>query len=349
MNEANRNTRSGGGPTEPSGGRATDSAHWLRHVIVAGAGDNGVQRVDLVCREHPAPRLHGCDRSIVVRLLGCLATLPRHVPVELLAELRRLPADAVQVRLRGDGCARPDEVAARFDDLSGLLPGRLTIVCEPAGGKSACVVDAGHPPLGRRVVLGALPTDPDPVPTAPADGGTVTFQGPERPDVRSEHRRLIDALAQLLPRGPAPPDDRPGPGLVLRAGGGTSGRGCTSCEVCLRSCPEGALAMRGDDTRTLLEFVALCTGCRECLPACPEGVLVPWRPARWSEQLRGAHAALPLATVATTTCLRCGARFPDDGGELCDVCAFRRGKPFGSHLPPQVQAVLDRGNAPHTG
>lgn len=276
-------------------------------------------------------RVGGHERpDLVVRLPGCLAEIPAHLPVELL-----VGAGISWVRLRAAGCPRSAEAATIFESLAGLLPGRLLLARDEhyPGTATASgaprVIDAARLPVRRRALLGVTP---DPV---------------TGPDIAaSAHRRLLAAVQALLPDGPVTGGDARAPGIRLRvldaAQERANGGGCTACLTCVRTCPEEALAMpvAGDIAR-LVELPVRCSGCGACLDACPERVLVLDRQLRWRDQL-GPEAAYPLAVVRTAVCARCGARFPADAGEHCAVCAFRVAQPFGSWLPPAAQALLDR-------
>ena len=139
------------------------------------------------------------------------------------------------------------------------------------------------------------------------------------------------------------PADLPGPGLALVS------EGCTACGVCVRACPEDALALvdvtePGPDgstvTRTVLQqHPAACGGAGDCIELCPEDALSAPEPFGLDALLE--DDVVDLDEIAKAVCRRCGTTFPDTGAELCDVCAFRRANPFGAALPPAVAARLD--------
>lgn len=208
------------------------------------------------------------------------------------------------------------------------------------------VLDAGHMPIPRRQVLGL-------------------GAGPIRdlPDqFQSGPRRLNAALAGLLPAS--------GPALdALNASVQLVAPGCTACNVCVRACPTDALSLRtfgapqapsddddvlsgfgggagpgGSDSEpaaplvtTLLQDPAACDGCGICVQMCPENVLEIRDRWDWSTVLAAAEGQdlKPVVSLTTSTCAKCGTRFPTtDPGSLCPVCTFRRANPFSSRMPP---------------
>lgn len=267
--------------------------------------------VELACAEHPDParRARGSD---VVRFSGCLADLPLHVPLEMLA----LGAGAVILRL--DGCSRQEQARewlAPLASLSGALGTReVRLVGEPTGTQRRRVLDAAHMPVPRRALLLLPAGDGDDLPD---------------PDL-TDHERLRDALARLAT---APLEDRAGPGLVLAA------TGCEARGVCVRTCPGSALTLTTVDGVTSLALdPSRCTGCGACISSCDRHALTATGRHPWSA-LAGAPVQV-LARVPTRTCARCSVPFAaTDDARLCPVCAFRSARPFGSAVPPEA---LDR-------
>lgn len=327
-------------------------------------------------------RVPGClselPRHVPVELL---AATGRHGV--LVASLGLRPADCPSAGAVIDRFA--DLVALLPERLHVVASGDDVLPAPPHArrgrgeGENAPVVDADHLPLHRRAMFGLGPASESSTPPGPS-AASADPPAPERvlsqatssaeaggdsngsdrdpfarpdpsaaPDAHaSEHARLVAAMTTLLAGAPRPADP-PGPGILLRAGRGERQTGCTACRVCVSTCPEGALDLRlRDDVATLSLAPARCSGCRLCLDACPEDVLTLWRPARWSEQLQG-EAAIPLATVHTSVCDRCGVRFAGRADDVCEVCAFRIDRPFGSHLPPAAREIMRRNaSAPPT-
>lgn len=340
-----------GGQSGPSGDR--DLGVSLLAHLAAGGPLDAADGVDLTCRAHPDPSA----TSGRVRLPGCLAELERHVPVEVLA------AGACRVVLHVPSCPDRDGLVARFAQVSAVLPGRLVVDAvgqdtgenQPTGRERVADASGGPVPGERRSSPAgrdrAAPSQEGPAVSRRSlfglhrrDEVVVANLPPFRPDpAATSHTRLLTALAVLLPDGPeatGPQAAGPAPGVLLHAGPGTSGAGCTACQVCVRVCPEDALQLAVTaDLATLSQVPSRCSGCRQCLVACPEAVLTVQRPLTWAEQL-GPDDATPLATRHTAVCRRCGTRFPSTQGDLCDVCRYRTANPFGSHLPDHVQALL---------
>ncbi|GAA4288988.1 ATP-binding protein [Georgenia daeguensis] len=288
--------------------------------------------LELVCAEHPGASL-GDRRRVVVRLGACAADLAGHELVELLT----LGATDVLVRL--DGCDDAGTASARLRPLVALLQAsgadRLHVDGGPDAGapgaadrrprglrRRRAVLDAGHMPLSRRQVMGLADPVPRPLPDE---------------DLHPQ-LRLVAAVRELVDR-----DTPDAPALAALAGpaAALSARGCTACGVCVRACPTDALALRhsapsGPAITMLLQDPAACDGCLGCVDLCPQDALAPVGNRSWQEVLDG--GPVPVQSMATAPCERCGTRFPTPSGErLCPVCAYRRANPFGSFVPPTAQ------------
>lgn len=302
---------------------------WAAHHGEGGA-------VELACAEHPGPEA-GPRSAEVVRLPGCLADLPAHITLELL--LLGLGV----VRLRLDGCARPEEARARHRGAAVATSGarvHVELQEEARGGRRRAVLDARHMPVSRRRALLFLPV-PSLQDVLPDQSATA-------------HARLVAALRELAP--PADLAAIPGPGLRLAA------HGCVACGVCVRACPEDALKLTATapagsspGRAVLRQEFARCSGCAACVRSCDVDALTGLGAGSWADLL--SDEIVTLAEVATRACERCGGTIPaGPGAALCPVCAHRRRSSFGSALPqhlrdrfpPEVAARLAGVEAPET-
>jgi ferredoxin len=286
---------------------------WLAHEV-------DERDLELVCAEHPDPSRGARDRT-VVRLSTCVRDLAAHE----LAELLLVGARQVVVRL--DGCSDPATAAERVEPVVRVLR---------AGGIDRVTVEAGIPDEGardaRRAVLDA---DRLPVPRRRllglATGVARTLPAPDD----DPHARLVSAVRALVPTVTPELTELDSPAVRL------TGHGCTACGVCVQACAPDALRIQhgsgggGIAISTLLQAPAACTGCRRCVDLCPTDVLTAVDPWPWSELL--VDREVGVTTLTTARCERCGASFPTTSGDrCCPTCAYRRGNPFGSTLPPGV-------------
>lgn len=180
--------------------------------------------------------------------------------------------------------------------------------------RSRRVLDAAHMPVSRRGLLGLGPGAGRGLPPDTVVPG-----------------RLAAAVAAVVPAGTDGLEGYPAPASRLSA------RGCTACGVCVQACPAGALAWRESGTEpvlgTLEQLTAACDGCLRCVTLCPAGALTEAGHRSWADVLSG--VPVPVVTLATARCRRCGSRFPTtSGGAWCPVCDFRRRHPFGSVPAP---------------
>ncbi len=318
--------------------------------------------IELACREHPSPERGAKGRAVVV-LPTCVGALPEH----LLYELVDLGAERVWVRT--DGCADPEAAGALLARVGQVLAAlgagdRVHAEREPAQQRRRHVLDATVMAVSRRRLLMLPENDATPDPRASGHRRLVTAlralaadaadapgaddtPGAEDTAGSEEAPGTEDAAADADGSSadePLPsPADLAGPGLALLS------EGCTACGVCVRACPEDALALvdiaeTGPDgstvTRTVLrQYPAACGGARDCIDLCPEDALSA--PEHWGLDALLEDDVVDLDEIAKAVCRRCGATFPDTGAELCEVCAFRRANPFGAALPPAVAARLD--------
>lgn len=259
----------------------------------------------------------------------------RAVPVRSLALPRRaVIAPVIGVRRPG-GRGRAATERGRLMEALTTLRLSVTDVGEvqrarvPVGDAGCGAASAGDRGSGAAAAV----RDGDGVP--PTASASVAVPAP-----------TLDAVPQPAPT-PAPAAS-----AVLAAAG------CTACGVCVRTCPEGALALGplgavedGAESRTLLlsQAVASCSDCGACTAICPAGALTRTGSRGWDE-LPADAGWTELARLTTAHCRRCRAEYapaeddaaPGRAAGLCPVCADRRRSPFGSSLPPAAAALLAR-------
>lgn len=225
-------------------------------------------------------------------------------PLAWLAEL----AGHAPVQVAVGACATAEATRRRLRELADLTS-RITL---DGGPTAAATVRYSSPPARRRGLLGLGRT-------APGPSGT-------------HQQRLAAALAEL----PVNPE-APSPATRLVATDA-----CTSCGVCVRTCPHDALSLPiVDGVAALTHHLDACTGEQACVAFCPHDALhaegqLPWREV---------HAAptVELITQPVRTCRSCSAAFSTDSrGSLCPVCEQQEADPFGVHLPPAARALLER-------
>lgn len=261
--------------------------------------------------------------AAAVRLDGCVADVSIGLPAQLLAcgvaSVGVLPC-----------VSRPDACAQQVAGWSAVLPDVGT--AEPLAPPQRLwphamgpVFEVGTPQLSRRFAFGLqaacrLPfelTDEEPQRVVAAlrilsERGRVRFGGPE-PDA-----------------GPGEPDITPDPvtsAVALLASG------CVVCGVCVRACPHGALDLRNESVASVLVQVPQrCAGEMACVQLCPQDALSVAGPLSLFDVAR--TPSIELASVATSTCRRCGVRHPASEGQWCPTCAFRIDNAFGHVTSP---------------
>lgn len=301
--------------------------HWLHSA--------GGQHLVICCAEHPDPAAwsrsiagHGSGRA-VVHLATCVSQVPAAVLLELVA------GGATGITVTLDGCADSCEtevVVARAVAFLLALGRPETIACAKATpverkrGAAWPILGENAVPVSRRALFGR----PD---------GLQLVEPSENPTDR------VLAVLRELAHGDGPWTELDGiPTGVPRL---TASR-CAGSGACARVCPEDALTL----TRTVLaearadqdamaQFqltfdASRCTDCGKCLQICPESALQRAGEQVWSSLLAGTSVSLRVGLVRR--CARCGSGH-GRSGDLCAVCAFRAGNPFGSAMPPGLAAL----------
>jgi NAD-dependent dihydropyrimidine dehydrogenase PreA subunit len=268
--------------------------------------------VELVCCDHESSR-RGLAATAVVRLPGCALALTVASYVEIAA------SGLTALSVRTDGCPRAAEVATTVAEAARLLaacPSAPSLTCSgvPNQRHRRDVFPLHRLPVSRRRLLTLGLAMPAPLPDVTAD----------------ERSRTRAALRRLGAEGGTPA----GTGLatVPAHAAALAASRCTGCGVCVKACPADALRLdRTGAAFALLFQPAACTDCLRCSQLCPEGSLLRTGRSDWAQVLDG--GSWELATGRSRLCARCGASFADGGSaQLCPVCTYRRGNPFGSHV-----------------
>lgn len=271
-------------------------------------------KVILTCSHSPAHDPGRFDLAVVLQ--GCVSHAPLGLPAQILA--------CGVSRVEYTQCPHDPAGAQRMHAIwQGLTPG---LVGEAEPGKKhfrrGTIIDLAAVPLPRRVLFGA---------------------GSDGPlDLASDDQsRTLAALRYLSERGrihEVANVPEAAAGIRLHVSG------CTACNVCVQACPHDALeltAATGDSGVTfhnLVQTTERCRSCQACVRFCPVQAVTPGRPHDLLDVLDGRREL--IAHVATRACPRCGSIHPADQGELCSVCRYREGNPFGSQLPPELARQL---------
>ncbi|WP_162873001.1 4Fe-4S binding protein [Austwickia chelonae] len=246
------------------------------------------------------------ERTILVKAPVCLADVEPAAILECLSMTALTVVDACD---QGAASGRGAVQTARAAGAEVLAaPGAV------AAGWSGPVVRGDAVPVPRRVLLG---------------------RAEELEEMVSRPQERLTAAVRALCPGPptAALAGMSGDALRLQA------PGCHGDGLCVRACPQEALARRvdGDGARRFVLVLdpGLCDGCGECVQACPHRALRDLGQLSWAEVLAG---PMVLRSGLIGDCERCGA--PVRGSQpLCHVCVERDRDPFGVCPPPGF--VLD--------
>jgi ferredoxin len=277
----------------PTGALAFSArSETLRERLCAIAAGGGY-RVALACRlvelddvrAEAAPARRGNEGDwghddgevVVVPCLGALSAAELiGAAAAGLSDLTLVSAGCEACRERTAGLAADDAVDRAVATVA-ALGGRLSVTRRSApraaGGHDEPEASAG-PALSRRdlfafLARGARRTAAEGL--APARRTIADLHGQAPPPAR--HGRLRADLGTLADRGgvgcAAPPAVALPVALPLARL--EVGQGCTGCDLCVRYCPHGALALAGGVPRC---DESLCTGCGLCVEVCPPAALV---------------------------------------------------------------------------
>ncbi|MEZ5086893.1 MAG: 4Fe-4S dicluster domain-containing protein [Tessaracoccus sp.] len=117
--------------------------------------------------------------------------------------------------------------------------------------------------------------------------------------------------------------------------------GCIACGACVEVCPNDALELTTDDTRSLLHRPQNCEGSGACIQSCPAGALSG--NGVWSTLFDADSPPETLATVPTVRCDRCGRQCPEQEGTPCSSCRYLTTRTFGEAISvAELQEMLRR-------
>ena len=309
-------------------------------VLLASAARAETRSFELICEKHPRPGEGLDQRSVGLRVRGCLAGLGAGAYLALVAQ------GAERVVARADACANcpwgslQHRIDAQVQQAQQLLAGLgrgavVSMQVQPLEtGIARAVQDTQHPPVSRRDLFRRL-TQQARVVTSRAwtvDEPEVAARAPGR-----DRRRTAQAAAffsnDTACKPPAAPALAGSDWAILAAA-----PACTACGACARACPTGALRLDQDAGGhfTLLFIPVACVGCEACLHVCaPAALTLDHTPA--FKQVFG-NTVQTLCSGELVRCDRCGASMAARPGEtLCTVCEQRRQNPFGQHLPPGLR------------
>ncbi len=289
----------------------SDSVSGLLRWILA---HDTPTKVILTCSHSPA---HDPGRfELAVILQGCVSHAPLGLPAQILA--------CGVSRVEYMPCPHDPVGAQRMHAIwQGLTPG---LVGEAASAKKhfrhGTVIDLAAVPLPRRVLFGAGSDGPLDLASDDQSRTLAALRSPER--ARSNLRggqRPRRGRRHSPARFRMHRVQRVRAGMPSRRAGADGGHGGFRSHV-----PQS-----GPDHRA----VPLVSG---CVRFCPVQAVTPGRPHDLLDVLDGRREL--IAHVATRACPRCGSIHPADQGELCSVCRYREGNPFGSQLPPELAHQL---------
>lgn len=158
------------------------------------------------------------------------------------------------------------------------------------------------------VAAAATAIEPQPVPLR-----AVRFAAPIATMSRELLQRLFDRAKSDAPALPSHP-------AIFAGRIEITSDGCTSCEVCARACPTGALQIAESGVGWALSFqFSRCVACGLCLEACQPRAL---RFADAMSNLPAARDTVALHALGKQRCSRCDRFFISaEPLELCPICA----------------------------
>lgn len=310
------------------------------------------QPVELVCGMHPCPQMGADAVSIGIQIRGCLAGLGKGAYASLAT------LGVKRISLRTDACARckwhsllPEihHQAEQANLFFSAWKGGATIECaeDVTAPLERPLWIAKSPPLSRRDLFRRWVRQGN---ALAADAVEKRIAASEYPYGR-DRARLLYAVRQF---------SQPSANPVLNGFGFarlTISETCVACGACGKACPTNALQFvvdEGELTFSLLFSARNCIDCDRCAHVCIAEAITVEDGAPLSAVI--GEPPVSLHTGSLARCQDCGALIAlREDEQLCSLCKYRRGHPFGSALPQALQDLRkdrsrvmasDSGNTP---
>lgn len=221
---------------------------------------------------------------------GCSAGGDGFVGYSLLADLRPWLED----------CAVPAELRPTIKPAP-LLPASMPATIPSPESRMTMSRRSFFRRIGREIARSERP--------APPAGPRSALRGTPCPQPARE--RLLSVLTALAARYGRVLPPRAMPRLTVSPA-------CRDHGLCARLCPTGALARQTDEKASRLVFnAATCVSCNRCVASCPEGALALGDGGSVAPTTQRAHGM--------RRCVECGRDFADHGPSiLCPRCSGNR-------------------------
>ena len=298
--------------------------------------------IEIICGLHPAPETSENSDSIGIRIHGCLAGLGSGAYLTLFAlgqEHLFLRMDACSDCKWGRLAAEIVSQAERANRFLSVWNKAESVVCvSPVDAQfERPVWDVKNPPLSRRDLFRMLGRQGQVALARAMENGIKTSKRQPGRD----RLRLLAAVSHL-------PEYSSGT-LVGLGGFGfaalTISSDCTACGVCAKACPTEALQFEKDQAETAFKLTFLpqnCIGCDLCLHVCAPAVITLENDPAF-ENVFGIKEPAVVNAGELIRCDRCKAVMAAKSGlHLCPLCEYRRSHPFGSIMPAELKAQIEK-------
>lgn len=292
--------------------------------------------VELLCGLHPHPETGVEEAATGIQLRGCLAALGSAAYLSLSAlgmERISLRVDACfeckWASLRGQIDRQAAEAAIFLDAWD--RAGAMVTVEQVDTPVKRPFWNAKNPPLSRRDLFRMLGRQGQMAMARAMENEQAAHE--KQPG--RQRRRLLGAMGHLPPRTRQPESRLEGFALLKVT------EACNACGTCEKGCPTHALEFLKDEkemTFRLSFSPQACIGCELCAHVCgPAAITVD--PAPSFGEVFGPEEPVLLQSGKLARCSHCRSWMAErPGKKLCDLCEFRRAHPFGSTMPPGLQA-----------